>query len=269
MSKDRFEATKKVIDLIDSIIKPLVIYSVVMLLIECHLYPHQDGRGSHWGFLWSERIVASILTIEWGFRWWRNSGSKSYVFSPFGIIDLISILPFWIGFIPLFSPYLHLVRTLRVLRLLKFFRYNRSLQLVALGFYRAWFNLKPLLFTTLIIILFTMFALYEVEGPHQEEFRNFFTIAWFLEVTATTVGYGDLSPLSVGGKVIIMAFMVAGLAVFMACFSAITGAFDQVIEEEKDPNIDPLEEFKKVREKRKEINDIDQYTGTTKGEDEV
>ena len=256
---NRLDATKKVIDVIDRIVKPLVVYSVIMLLIECHLYPTQDSRGSHWGFLWSERIVASILTIEWAFRWWRNSGSKKYLLSPFGIIDFISILPFWLGFIPFFSPYLHLVRTLRVLRLLKFFRYNRSLQLVALGFYRAWFNLKPLLFTTLIIVLFTMFALYEVEGPHQEEFRNMFTVTYFLETTATTVGYGDLSPQSIGGKAIIMVFMIAGLAIFMACFSAITSAFDQVIKEEADPDIDPLEEFRKVKQKREEIDKIEVY----------
>ena len=258
---------KWVIDRIDSIVKPLVIYSVTMLAVECHLYPETDSHGSHPFFLWSERLVALILTIEYLVRWQRNSGKGFYPKTPLGIIDLLSILPFWIGFIPFVSPHLHLIRTLRVIRLLKFFRYNRSLQLVALGFYRAWFNLKPLLFMTVIIVLFTMFALYEVEGPVQNEFRDLFTVTWFLEVTATTVGYGDLSPKTPAGKIIVMAFMIAGLAVVMACFSAITGAFDQVFAEEADPTIDPLKSFKKIREERAKISEADKGTGTTDAED--
>jgi len=267
ISTDRMDATKWVIDKIDLIVKPLVIYSVAMLAVECHMYPETDSRGSHPFFLWSERIVALIFTVEYAFRWWRNSGRGFYPRTAFGMIDLISILPFWIGFLPILRPYLHLVRTLRVLRMLKFFRYNRSLQLVALGFYRAWFNLRPLLFMTGIILLFTLFALYEVEGPTQPEFRNLFTLSWFLEVTATTVGYGDLSPQTAAGRVIVMGFMIAGLAVVMACFSAITGAFDQVFAEEADPNLDPFEEFKKVKEERAVIAEMDKATGTTEAED--
>lgn len=260
---DRVISTKWVIDRIDSIVKPLVVFSVAMLAVECHMYPETDSHGSHLFFLWSERVVALILTVEYVFRWWRNSGKGFYPRTVFGLIDLASIVPFWVGFIPFFVPWLHLVRTLRVIRLLKFFRYNRSLQLVSLGFYRAWFSLKPLLFMTTIIVLFTMFALYEVEGPHQEDFRDLFTITYFLEVTATTVGYGDLSPKSMGGKVIIMVFMIAGLAVAMACFGAITTAFDKVFAEECDPNIDPLDQFRKVREDQMAIDELDKLTGTT------
>jgi voltage-gated potassium channel len=202
----RFDTTKRVIQTIDKIVKPLVIYSVAMLALECHLYPEADSHSSHLFFLWSERFVAGIFTLEYVFRFWRNSGKKYYPMTAFGVIDLIAILPFWIGFIPFFGPHLHLVRTLRVMRMLKFFRYNRSLQLVALSFYRAWWNLKPLLFTTGMIILFSMFALYEVEGHEQPEFRNLFTVAWFLEVTGTTVGYGDLSPQTTAGKLIVMGY---------------------------------------------------------------
>lgn len=252
---------KWAIDKIDAIVKPLVIYSVIMLTIECHLYPNTDGRGSHWTFLWSERLVALIFSTEYILRWRRSE--KRYSLSAFGIIDFIAIAPFWLGFMPIFAPYLHLIRTLRVLRMLKFFRYNRNLQLVALGFYRAWFNLKPLLFTAGIILLFTMFSLYEVEGQKQDDFKNLFTIAYFLEVTATTVGYGDLSPQTIGGKLIIMCFMIVGLAIFMACFSAITSAFDQVFAEEADPDIDPLAMFQKVKLERQAIEELSKNTGTT------
>jgi len=260
---------KNVIDVIDRLVVPLVWYSVAMLAVECQFYPDHDSYDTPLFFLWSERIVALIFTVEYIVRWIRNSGRGFYPFTALGVIDLISILPFWIGFIPAVDPYLRLVRTLRVLRMLKFFRYSRGLQLMALGFYRSYWNLRPLMLATLIMILFTMFALYEVEGMHQEEFRSLFTVAWFLEVTGTTVGYGDMSPQSIPGKLIVMVFMIGGLAIFMACFSAITSSFDQVFKEASDPNFDPLDQFSKVREEQEELEEHFKDTGTTDFEDEA
>lgn len=258
---------KRAVDVLDVIVPPLVWYSVAMLALECHLYPSVDSHQSHPFFLWSERFVAVVLTVEYLLRCLRNSGRGFYPLTPFGIIDLVAILPFWIGFLPVARPHLHLIRTLRVLRMLKFFRYRRGLQVMALGFYRAYFNLRPLLLTALIIVLFTMFALYEVEGTQQPEFRDLFTIGWFLEVTGTTVGYGDLSPQTTAGKAIVMIYMIGGLAIFMACFSAITSAFDEVFEEAADPDFNPLDGFRKVRQQQERLEELTRDVGTTDAED--
>ncbi|QGJ72013.1 Ion transporter [Planctomycetales bacterium 10988] len=258
---------KQVVDFFDRLAIPLVWYSVLMLAIECHLYPGQTSYDSHPFFLWSERVVASLFTLEYLFRCLRNSGKGFYPFTVFGMIDLVSILPFWLGFIPAVRAELDLVRTLRVLRMLKFFRYSRGLQVMTLGFYRAFFHLKPLLLATSMIIFFTMFALYEVEGPHQEEFRSLFLIFWFLEVTGTTVGYGDFAPHTYFGKAIVMFYMVAGLAIFMACFSAITSSFEQVFEDANDPEFNPLDEFAKVSRKQSRLEELFRDTGTTDDED--
>lgn len=259
--------TKRAVDVIDRLVIPLVWYSTLMLAVECELYPESGSRQNHPLFLWSERVVASIFTLEYILRVLRNSGRGFYPITPFGIIDLLAIVPFWIGFIPALRHYLHLVRTLRLLRLLKLFRYNRGLQVMMLGFYRAYFNLKPLMLTALIVILFTMFALYQIEGPEQDDFRSLFTIAWFLEVTGTTVGYGDLSPQTTGGKAIVMVFMVVGLAIFMACFSAITTAFSQVFKLAENPEFEPLHHFRVIREKQERLVELSRDTGTTDSED--
>lgn len=268
-TEGRSPLLKIVIDVIDRLVVPLVWYSVAMLAIECQFYPNHDSYDTPPIFLWSERIVALIFTVEYVVRFIRNSGRGFYPITSLGVIDLISIFPFWIGFIPAVDPHLHLVRTLRVLRMLKFFRYSRGLQLMALGFYRSYWNLRPLLLATLMMILFTMFALFEVEGMYQEEFRSLFTVAWFLEVTGTTVGYGDLSPKSMPGKIIVMVYMIGGLAIFMACFSAITSSFDQVFKEAADPDFDPLDQFDKVREEQVELEEHFKDTGTSDFEDEA
>ncbi len=268
-SEQRSPILKKVIDGIDRIVVPLVWYSVAMLAIECQFYPEVDSHRSAPIFLWSERVVALIFTLEYVVRCLRNSGRGFYPISAFGIIDLISIVPFWVGFIPGIGPYLHLIRTLRVLRMLKFFRYSRGLQLMALGFFRSYWNLRPLFLAMLMMIFFTTFALFEVEGMHQEEFRSLFTIAWFLEVTGTTVGYGDMSPESTAGKLIVMAYMIGGLAIFMACFSAITSSFDKVFAEAADPDFDPLEQFDRIRRKQEKLEEHFKDIGSTDDEDEA
>jgi voltage-gated potassium channel len=264
---DRIASTKHIVDALDKIIKPLVWYSIIMLLVEIEV-GGTDSHQSHWFFLQSERVVACLLTLEYLFRFWRNSGKNYYPVTPFGIIDLVAILPFWVGFcVP--AEWLHSIRTLRILRLLKFFRYSRSLQLVALGFWKAWFLVQPLLFTLLIICLFTMTALYEIEGAAQEAFQGLFECSWFVAVTGTTVGYGDISPQTVAGKLVVMAFMIAGLSIFAAMFSAINTAFDEVFADESNPDVDPLLEFRKVWNRRQEISKLDAETGTTDAEDKA
>lgn len=261
--------TRAAVDVIDRIVNPLVWYSIAMLAIECHLYPDTSSREGHPFFLWSERLVAVIFTAEYLIRWFRFTGPRFYPLTPFGIIDLLAVLPFWIGFIPAVRPYLHLVRTLRVCRMLKFFRYSRGLQIIALGFYRSYFNLRPLMLATLMIVLFTMFALYQIEGAEHDEFRDLFAVAWFLEVTATTVGYGDLSPKTMGGRLIVMGYMIAGLAIFMACFSAITSAFQQVFKQADDPSFNPLDQFIIVKRRQAKLDHLHRDTGTTAAEEPV
>ena len=254
--------SKRVIAVIDKIVKPIVVYSVAMLIFETELGT-DNSYESHWFFLWSERVVASILTLEFVFRFHRAENKKMYL-ATFGWVDLLAIAPFWIGFLVplglLSYSYLHLVRTLRILRLLKFFRYNRNLQLTALAYYRAWHRIKPLAFTTLILCLFTMVFLVEVE-PHN--FPSIFNAAWFIEVTGTTVGYGDVSPDTWMGKGIMMVFMIAGLAIFAAVLSAINASFDETFADEENPDVDPIAEFAKVYRRSKYLAEIDKNTGTT------
>jgi len=204
-------------------------------------------------FLYAERVIAVIFTIEYILRWLddANDGYNwHYPHSPLGIVDLISILPFWCGF---FVPvnWLHFIRTFRVFRLLKFFRYSRSLQLVALGFYRATPALKPLVFSQFIIGLFCTVAIFEVESEAQpDKFSTLFDAAYFTMVTVATVGYGDLSPITPSGRIIAMFTFVTALAVFAGILGVLGSSFFKVMEEKIDPNIDPLNEFHKEKQRQ-------------------
>lgn len=207
----------------------------------------------HSYFWWIHCLISVCFSIEYVLRWVDDAHDDygwHYPHSAIGIIDLVSIAPFWISFfLPL--DWLQLIRTLRVFQLLKFFRYSRSLQLVALGFYRAVPSLRPLCFSMSVIGLFCSVAIFEIEHDAQpDKFRNLFDAIYFTMVTVATVGYGDLSPVTNLGRVTVMLSFITGLAVFAGILGVMGASFFKVMEEEIDPNIDPLKEFQKERQRQ-------------------
>ena len=196
-----------------------------------------------------------LFTVEFFVRWWRSNPrfygapNTAYPFNVWGVIDLISVAPFWIGFfVP--ASMLGVVRSFRIFRLLKFFRYSRTLQLTALKFYRAYHNLKGIAFSIGVAWLF--FAVLCLNLEHREQPDKFGSLldgAWFTVVTATTVGYGDASPTSVWGKIFVGTMLIPIISTMGMAFSAFSTACDSVQEIEDDPNVDPIEEWKKERER--------------------
>ena len=174
-----------------------------------------------------------------------------------GIIDLISIIPFWVGF---FVPreWLHFVRTVRVFRLLKFFRYSRSLQLVALGFYRAWHHLRALGFTMLIIGLFCSVSIFELESEAQpDKLGTLLDATYFTAVTVATVGYGDISPVTPMGRIVTMITSFFALSVFAGMLGIVGSSFVKVLEEEAILNTDPIELYHTEQERQRAMRSAD------------
>ena len=236
----------------DPWLKLLVLAGTVTYLVEISTGASSTEH-AHPFFWWFQSLIAVCFTVEYVLRWVEDAQDQHgwhYPHSALGIIDLISIAPFWIGFF-LPAEWLHLVRTLRVFRLLKFFRYSRSLQLVALGFYRAGPALQPLCFSMSVIGIFCSVAIFETEHIAQpDKFSNLFDAVYFTMVTVATVGYGDLSPVTTLGRIIVMFTFVSGLAIFAGILGVLGSSFFKVMEEEIDPNIDPLEEFCKERDRQ-------------------
>lgn len=231
----------KVINIINKIVLPLCVLSVVLYILELSGNT-KNSYESHWLYLCLERyLIFPILTIEYFIRWWEDyyypnnqadlglGGHTSYPMSYLGIIDLLAWLPSLIGF---FVPinYLGLVRSLRILRLLKFFRYSKSLQLGAIVFYRSLVYLKTLSLLALIVILFSSCILYQIEP---DTFGNKLSNAvWYSLVTSTTVGFGDYYPKTDIGKIVtvVLLFIPSG-AIFAGFIGSITATFQKVMDE--------------------------------------
>lgn len=214
----------------------LIIYSVVTFFVEAEI-KGRDTPSSGF-FLWSERCVAFLFTIEYFIRWWHN---RKYPWKPEGIIDLVGFVPFWIGF---FIPIEHLkwVRSLRMLRLLKFHQYNGAV----LHFYNAIKAVKNELnllgFASIVIIVFSSIVMYEIEHDEKDtKFTKLSDALWWSIVTLTTIGYGDVYPVTTAGRTCATVTIIFGVGIFGTFISLMGSGLVQVYRENKG-NTDALQQ---------------------------
>ncbi len=247
----------------DPLFKALIWASIILYFIELQT-GSENSREGHPAFLWIERCVALVFTAEYFIRLWCLK--PRYVKSPFGIIDLLAILPFWAGF---FVPveWLGMVRALRVLRLLKYFRYSRSMLLVALAFYRVKQQLKSLAFAMVVVILFGTVMLFEFEKNVADgKFRTLYDS--FIRVTLTTMNCGAIDPQTPGGKAVSIMVFLPAMAIFAGLIGVLSNAFGSVLEEFSDPSSDPLLLFNETHQELKKISELEKRyrKGEEKGE---
>lgn len=211
----------------------VVIASVALYVLEVELAGSDNSRKGHWAWLWIERVVAGILTLEYVMRA-RKVGS-SYLKSGAGFIDLIAVLPFWLGFF-LPESWLGLVRSMRVLRLLKLYRYSKAMRVFLRALVGTRRHLGGMLLIVFIIMLFGAVGIHEIEKEAQpEQFDSLQNCIWWTVVTLMTVGYGDMYPITTMGRVFAEVLMVIGVGL-TAAFIGIVGSsvYKQVQDLEKE-----------------------------------
>ena len=141
------------------------------------------------------------------------SNKLKYIFSFYGIIDLLAILPYILGsFIDL--RFIRIFRIFRILRAFKLIRYNYALQRFSIAFKLIREELILFLGVTLILIYITSAGIYFFENESQPDaFKSIFHSAWWAVATLTTVGYGDIYPITIGGKVFTFLILIFGLGI--------------------------------------------------------
>ena len=237
----------------DPLFKLLIWLSIALYLIELQT-GSPNSRAGNPLFLWTERGIASIFTLEYLLRFallgWR------YARTPLGLIDLVSVLPFWVGF---FVPmrWLGIIRALRVLRLLKYFRYSRSMQLVALAFYRAKYQLRSLAFAMLIVILLGSMTLHECEKDAPgSRFDSLYDS--FVKVALTTMNCAAVDPQTNAGKAAAMLVFLPAMAIFAGLIGVLSTAFSSVLDEFTDPSSDPMALFQQAKQENQKIEELEE-----------
>lgn len=175
-----------------------------------------------------EIITVLIFTVEYIGRIIVSKRKVRFIFSFFGIIDLIAILPFYIAS-GLDLRAIRIFRLLRLFRILKLLRYNKAVK----RFHRALIIAKEELilfsFVALIMLYLSAVGIYYFEHQAQpEQFKSVFDGLWWALATLTTVGYGDIYPITLGGKIFTFLILMIGLGVVAVPTGLVASALSQV-----------------------------------------
>ncbi len=160
-----------------------------------------------------EAVLVVAFTVEYVLRFVVADHKLRFVFSFFGLIDLAAILPFYLA-TGLDLRSLRAVRLLRLFRALKLLRYSKAIQRFRQAFLTAREEIILFFFAAMILLYLAAVGIYYFERAAQpDKFASIFDGLWWAVATLTTVGYGDVYPVTVGGKVFTFVILVIGLGI--------------------------------------------------------
>lgn len=155
---------------------------------------------------WVEVITVIFFSIEYILRIYVAKNPWKYIFSFYGIIDLVAILPFYLTR-AIDLRFLRAFRVFRIFRAFKLVRYNTALARFHLAYKLVREEIILFFMVTSIFLFIASAGIYYFENPAQPDvFSSIFSSAWWAVVTLTTVGYGDIYPITTGGK--LFTFMI-------------------------------------------------------------
>ena len=199
------------------------------------------------------RILTAHLAPEnKGKTRWQSI--KSYIFSFAGLIDLISILPFYLNYTNIDLRVLRMLRLLRFLRVFKIARYNSSMKLVADVIKDKSSEIGVIMGVIIIIMIISSFLMFYAENKaQQEQFPNVLSCLWWAVVTMTTIGYGDVYPVTVAGKVIGSIMALLGIGLVAMPTGIISAGFLEKVNERKEQKHKEAEDNAKVDREKADV----------------
>lgn len=214
----------------DFFIQGLILLSLVSFSLET-IPDISDNLISFLYYL--EVFTVSLFSLEYLIRIWVSKKPILYVFSFFGIIDLLAVLPFFlVGYLDL--RFLRAFRILRIFRALKIVRYNKAMKRFGLAFILVKEEIVLFFVCTIILIFITSAGIYYFENEAQPEtFKSIFHSAWWSIVTLTTVGYGDIYPITIGGRIFTFFVLMIGVGLVTVPAGLVASALSKAREIEE------------------------------------
>ncbi|MBR1584350.1 MAG: ion transporter [Clostridia bacterium] len=227
----------------DLLIMGLIVLSVVTIVLESF-----DDLNTRYRALFSafESFTVAIFTVEYALRIWtadllypnEKHPRLKYVFSFLAIIDLMAILPFYLPFLSADFRFLRMVRLLRLFRLFRVFkmgRYLEALQTVMQVIRASASRLVIAVVLCFFVMLFSAIIMYTVENPVQpEQFPNVIASLWWAICTLTTVGYGDVYPITAVGRFFAALISLVGIGIIAIPTGIIAAGFTTAIDQRND-----------------------------------
>jgi voltage-gated potassium channel len=185
-----------------------------------------------------ELVSVVVFSVEYGLRLWTAGVATgqhgwracwNYVRRPLAIADLLSIAPFYLA--ALFQIDLRFLRVLRLLRAFKLTRYSGAMRVLFDVVYQERAALGSAFFILCVMLVAASSGIYLVERTHQpEDFGSIPSAMWWALATLTTVGYGDVTPVTSLGKLFAAAVMVVGICTVALPTSIMASGFQSTHE---------------------------------------
>ena len=214
----------------DHVVKGLILFSVITYSLET--LPDLSDRTQQ--FLYAlEVAVVVIFTAEYALRLYVADRKLAYVFSPLGIIDLLAILPFYILLGGADSRAVRAMRLLRIARTLKLIRYNQAVDRLLRAVVIAREEIILFFSLTVISLYLAASGIHYFESEIQpDKFGSIFHGLWWAVVTLTTVGYGDVYPVTTGGRLFTFAILMIGMGIIAVPPGIISSALSKARQEQ-------------------------------------
>ena len=231
-----FESDTPMGKLFDVVLLWTIVFSILLVFIESMQGVHIIAKRV---FTILEYVFTFFFTLEYLCRLYCSPTPKKYALSFFGIIDLLSTLPLYIGWI--FGPvrYLMVVRTFRLIRVFRVFKLFSFLEEGDLLMRSLMLSSRKIMVFFLFVVILVISLgtiMYMVEGNVENtQFKDIPTSIYWAVVTMTTVGYGDIAPITPVGRFLSAIVMMLGYTIMAVPTGIVSAQF--IYDRQHRPNI--------------------------------
>lgn len=228
---------------VNGAIVTLILLSVLALILGT-VEPLAAGYGDLLGAF--EVLSVALFTVEYLARLWSAPEDPSYAHplggrlrwsvTPLALVDLLAVLPFYLPMVAtLDGRSLRVLRLFRMVRVLKVARYSRSLQTMGRVFRAKRQELTLTLFTVGVLVVVASSLMYFAEHEAQPEaFSSIPETVWWAVITLTTVGYGDVIPVTTAGRILGSVIAVLGIGMIALPAGILGSGFVEEIQKRRD-----------------------------------
>ncbi len=219
----------------------LIAINVLVVIIET-----EETVLDEYGYLFTPFEIFSIIifTIEYAGRIIVSKLNPKYqnskyprirvLFAPMMLVDLAAILPFFLPFVVTDVRFVRIIRLLRLFRLFKLARYSEPMQTLGVVFKAKAGDLAVAFFILFIVLIFASSLMFHAEHEAQPlVFSSIPAAMWWGIVTLTTIGYGDVYPITIPGKLIAAGVAVIGIAVYAIPTGIMASAFTEELRKKR------------------------------------
>ena len=181
------------------------------------------------GFIFLTDYCVRVYTADFKMGYKSIKAYIAYVLTPLAIMDLLAIIPVITLFIPV-SGFIRLLKLFRFFRVFKLIRYSKTMIVIANVIRKVKSQLLAVLILILIYIFVSAMLVFQME---QEIFYSFLDALYWATISITTIGYGDISPVTPVGRIITMISALVGMAIIALPTGIITAAYMNEINKKK------------------------------------